>query len=1055
MQAKDFQQKTIDFAIRQLLSNNRYLVADEVGLGKTIIARGVIQELYKKKSAGKTLNIIYICSNQVLARQNLRKLAPLEDPENYSRLIFMVEQPETDLDFRISTLTPGISFKLTQSKGIVDERAILFRLLRATAFKKSSPLEIRRLDKLMRGDCGDKSWNAKKDQYLSDDYKMRDNIESLFLVEIKRSGLEKQIRQYLADTQTHREVDIIVGLRHAVTNIVLDHLIEADLFILDEFQRFQSLIETTTSDEEGLSEIAQTAKKVFDNPKHRVLLLSATPFTPYATQWDTESGDDHLESFDKVLKFLADTKQSTTFQDIKNGQKKYFESLTQRQANPAALVTEEQFLANKLKLEEAYLSLLSRTERAIVEKGSIINTNSVERIMAGKGELIRSVSAIRHLPQKQFSHLMVEFCKSVPHPYSFTTGYKIHADIQKAASKKLLPAELFLPLDEWESYRFQGRGSHSKLDVLFQKSMPKGIELKLWVPPSFRYYSANDDLAGYSKTLVFSAWSMVPRALSIYLSYEYERCLFEDSNIRYFPAENRQGVSETRKPLPLLTFTSDSGADSSMLSLLLYPCRLIATTRQITPDSTSPMEKILEELAHELRPDFSNFATSHGDKNQSYWYWYALFYLDAKYDVVDTKNFDGWLKGHWLLFDPEEDTSEAVESKPEKKRAKGKTLFLEHIADFLKTKPHKSSPRIPDDLISTIALASIASPAICAYRSLWREFGLRSSQNGKGMRNYSDSEYVECASLIALGFISLFNRPEAIQTIRKSIPSSRPYWHQCLEYCAREHIQAMLDEYVYMLAEEGHNMWDAAYEIFDTIRVKTNPLDATFVDTKHRAAVKRARCHFAVDFGRQNVSTSTGDERLVSVRDVFNSPFRPFVLTSTSVGQEGLDFHWYCKNVFHWNLPHNPIDIEQREGRVNRYMSHALRLNHASAYDSAHPVELRKHLRKKSLWIEIVNYVAAQHKASASQSCELVPYWHINSDAQIRIERIAPIYAFSADEERYLTFLKVLAVYRMTFGQPNQEQALSTILENVNGLDDSDLREFVRQICINLAPIQH
>ena len=33
-----------------------------------------------------------------------------------------------------------------------------------------------------------------------------------------------------------------------------------------------------------------------------------------------------------------------------------------------------------------------------------------------------------------------------------------------------------------------------------------------------------------------------------------------------------------------------------------------------------------------------------------------------------------------------------------------------------------------------------------------------------------------------------------------------------------------------------------------------------------------------------------GAARLGSVRDAFNSPFRPFVLATTSIGQEGLDF---------------------------------------------------------------------------------------------------------------------------------------------------------------------
>ncbi|MEX9821133.1 helicase-related protein [Providencia vermicola] len=64
-----------------------------------------------------------------------------------------------------------------------------------------------------------------------------------------------------------------------------------------------------------------------------------------------------------------------------------------------------------------------------------------------------------------------------------------------------------------------------------------------------------------------------------------------------------------------------------------------------------------------------------------------------------------------------------------------------------------------------------------------------------------------------------------------------------------------------------------------------------------------------------------------SVKDAFNSPFHPFVLASTSIGQEGLDFHTWCHAVMHWNLPSNPVDLEQREGRVHRYKGHAVRKN--------------------------------------------------------------------------------------------------------------------------------
>ena len=52
----------------------------------------------------------------------------------------------------------------------------------------------------------------------------------------------------------------------------------------------------------------------------------------------------------------------------------------------------------------------------------------------------------------------------------------------------------------------------------------------------------------------------------------------------------------------------------------------------------------------------------------------------------------------------------------------------------------------------------------------------------------------------------------------------------------------------------------------------------------------RMRTRFAVAFGNQTLDGG-GEARVESVSTAFNSPFWPFVLTSTSVGQEGLDFH--------------------------------------------------------------------------------------------------------------------------------------------------------------------
>src|SRR5690606_12465182 len=53
--------------------------------------------------------------------------------------------------------------------------------------------------------------------------------------------------------------------------------------------------------------------------------------------------------------------------------------------------------------------------------------------------------------------------------------------------------------------------------------------------------------------------------------------------------------------------------------------------------------------------------------------------------------------------------------------------------------------------------------------------------------------------------------------------------------------------------------------------------------------------------------------------------FWPHVLVTTSVGQEGLDFHVWCDSLVHWDLCANPVDLEQREGRIQRYGGLAIR----------------------------------------------------------------------------------------------------------------------------------
>ena len=76
---------------------------------------------------------------------------------------------------------------------------------------------------------------------------------------------------------------------------------------------------------------------------------------------------------------------------------------------------------------------------------------------------------------------------------------------------------------------------------------------------------------------------------------------------------------------------------------------------------------------------------------------------------------------------------------------------------------------------------------------------------------------------------------------------------------------------------------------------------ASFTDRPH-TKTPRLRVHFAAGYFDAKTSDKT-IQRVNNIRNAFNSPFRPFVLATTSVGQEGLDFHLYSRKVVHWNLP--------------------------------------------------------------------------------------------------------------------------------------------------------
>src|SRR2546421_87469 len=124
---KGFQRATAKAALATLTRADgprRFLVADEVGLGKTVVARTIISEMMKQQR-WRPLKVFYVSSNLNIAHQNRAKLLELLPSEKEQkqaaaqgdRLTLVaspMKRPKHDR-LHLYTLTPDTSVPLYRS----------------------------------------------------------------------------------------------------------------------------------------------------------------------------------------------------------------------------------------------------------------------------------------------------------------------------------------------------------------------------------------------------------------------------------------------------------------------------------------------------------------------------------------------------------------------------------------------------------------------------------------------------------------------------------------------------------------------------------------------------------------------------------------------------------------------------------------------------------------------------------------------------------------------------------------------------------------------------
>lgn len=399
---------------------------------------------------------------------------------------------------------------------------------------------------------------------------------------------------------------------------------------------------------------------------------------------------------------------------------------------------------------------------------------------------------------------------------------------------------------------------------------------------------------------------------------------------------------------------------------------------------------------------------------------------------------------------------------------------------------------MPGDLVDILTNMAIASPAVCIERT-YRRYGLKldadSSQDFK-------PERLDWPTEVTRALLHRLDTPESIAVIDLALNrvNEKGHWKKVLRYSKDGNFQAVIDEYAHLIAEgidDENKLEKMHHEIKRSMNIRTTAYDIdTFNKFKSRVTGEgnpkktRIRTHFAVAFTKGEGRESDNERKKV-VRNAFNSPFRPFVLASTSIGQEGLDFHNYCRRIVHWNLPSNPIDLEQREGRINRYKCLAIRQNVAKRYgdisdskyaergnvnshkygadgkcdritddvwkekiERAEDAEIDSRFTD-DIWKEMFEKAEREEKKNAGGGSDLIPFWGLTYEPDmVKIERVVPMYPFSRDVMVYERLIKILSLYRLTLGQARQEELLEHLFKNI----DEEEQERLREMFINLSP---
>jgi hypothetical protein len=983
----EFQQCTAAWAIERLFGKKsrapacRALIADEVGLGKTIVTKEVCDHL-RALHPRKEIQIVYMTSSLDICSQNKKKLAHSnEELVTADRITLLHAFKRTGKRSRVAifSMTPGTSIQIGNMAGNTTERLYIAWLAQKLFhFGKAQASRVFALDAPIGFPL--RFCNATFATYQRLPRKYWRALKPLWRsIEVNGRKICDLIHDRGIDAQTARA--LVKVLRKRLVEVLLDRF-NPDLIILDEFQRFKDVLDVNKD-----GSLKEPLAARFLKPHTPTLLLSATPYRLWDRGAHNATGElPHHEDLERTFAFLlgSHTKANQLMSDLDDFGQKLLSLKNE---------TLPEFLEKKRHVETAMKKVMTRTERVnFLEKGSAL---TLPIFLSDSSQTVLDEELYEYLALSDSSasrQTLLSYWKSGSSLLSFMQDYQIRKQWLCDPKARQDPS----------------------LWAHFGKSEPRNIKLRyllqnvfgtegenfnyLWVPPTRAYYPGHGIfdpklLASrqVKKGLLFSTWKFAPRMIAAELShrrqFKFRRIKHKTNPLRstpvtwarfYFPSPFLAGI------LSHSDFTK------------------VGDYKKLLKLAADRIRSKLELHGIKVRP---------GSTGRP---WQVLRYVDFQQDGF----LDAALKAYRKLYQ-----QGAV--KGGRKGRSFEDRYLHVWVDYDK------KPAITSKTVDALARMAIGSPSVCLLRSLELLYGKLNPQ-----------EWLELLEHCIHDIRNYFNRSMNHAVISSSFPKGS-YADRVEAYLTSGNFQALLDEYLSLcdVGSERSKILDAI-SVFRTV-LGGGSAGSVTVPTGARGKKARVTTDIAIAFGEGKEASGSRD----SVRVGFNSPFWPMVLATTSIGQEGLDFHLYCKDIFHWNLPSNPVAFEQREGRINRFNSLMVRSN-LVANQPLPSVSNGEHL-----WKRYFEEAPKHCLTNDRHNLGLSPHWIYTPNRttqETAFQRHIMDLPHSNDRRRYESLMIDLTNYRLALGQPDQVDFLKRVREN-----PFLATPYAQQLALNLFPIEH